>query len=61
VSREIAAEDVFPFASAWWSVDSAWLAAITAGLSVAGVGAGAASPTVRATDRTAAGMGTPTA
>jgi hypothetical protein len=61
VSREIAAEDDFPFVKAWWRVDSARLAASTAGLSVAGVGAGGANPTVRATERTAAGMGTPTA
>jgi hypothetical protein len=61
--------------SAWSSVDSAWRAALTAGLTVVGGvviatggavgtvfgGAGAASPTTRATERTAAGTGTPTA
>jgi hypothetical protein len=61
VSRDISAADECALLSAWCKVDSAWLAAATAGLSLAGVGAGAASPTVRATERTAAGMGTPTA
>jgi hypothetical protein len=58
VSRERAAEDELGFVNAWCSVDSACCAALTAGLRVVGVGA---SPTLRATERTAEGIGTPTA
>jgi len=69
-------EGTFFVPSAWERADSAWRAALTVGLVVAdnGVvvvvgitacrveGGGAlSSPTARATERTAAGMGTPAA